>query len=526
MGDTNMRKIISVILAFLMMTCVASATISTTANNVAYTCTGTTGPFAFTFPVTPDGTAIAVTKTTPGGTVTTLTYSTDYTTTPVNASYLNGGSVTLTATCTSGYTLTIQRNTPQTQASSFTDGMPTLYKTFERSLDKLTMINQDNVYWLKGATGAQGPKGDPGTGNLSGPVTNDANYVPQWNGANSQLLKNGLGVGTSANQLVQLDASAKLPALDGSQLLGIPAAPVSNLKPVVNASVNKLDIFTKTGGAVPDTSNFFTISISDGNGYTARTRKAAYLSGTSQFILADAANYWSKGSVAGEVKTAYVYAIWDGTGIVWALAGYSGFTMVPATTTIADDDYFLLEASSTYTPSNSHYCACVAKIRYTYSTPDNPDHTILATVENAPQVVWNPKSDYGKRVTFATTNGSAADISEYDAVSVVVRQSGRYAISAHCSFLFTTVIPAYGAGRVRVGSGTYGSAVQIAYTGYAGAGTGDVANADIPATPVYLNLGDVIHLGLMSSAYGAGYREIIGDDVQIGATYISFTRID
>jgi hypothetical protein len=51
-------------------------------------------------------------------------------------------------------------------------------------------------------------------------------------------------------------------------------------------------------------------------------------------------------------------------------------TDLKAATTIADDDYFLLEASSTYTPSNSHYCACVAKIRYTYSTPDNPDHTI------------------------------------------------------------------------------------------------------------------------------------------------------
>jgi hypothetical protein len=93
-------------------------------------------------------------------------------------------------------------------------------------------------------------------------------------------------------------------------------------------------------------------------------------------------------------------------------------TDLKAATTIADDDYFLLEASSTYTPSNSHYCACVAKIRYTYSTPDNPDHTILATVENAPQVVWNPKSDYGKRVTFAITNGSAASPTSPTAVSM------------------------------------------------------------------------------------------------------------
>jgi hypothetical protein len=224
-----MRKIISVILAFLMMTCVASATISTTANSVSYTCSGSTGPFTFTFPVTPDGTAIVVTETTPASVVTTLTYSTDYTTSPVNASYLNGGSVTLTTACTFGYTLTIQRNTPQTQASSFTDGMPTLYKTFERSLDKLTMITQDKVYQLKGATGATGPQGPAGqsgtgTGDVLGPTTNTADNVPQWNGANSKRLKDGLTVGTAANNLVQLTAAGKYPAVDGSLITGITPA--------------------------------------------------------------------------------------------------------------------------------------------------------------------------------------------------------------------------------------------------------------------------------------------------------------
>jgi hypothetical protein len=117
---------------------------------------------------------------------------------------------------------------------------------------------------------------------------------------------------------------------------------VGNLKLVVNATVNKLDIFTKTGGAVPDATDYFTVDIPDGNGYTARTRKAAYLSGTSQFIMADATNYWSKGDLAAEIKTAYVYAIWDSAGgIVWALGGYSGFTRVPASTIETDDDFFL-----------------------------------------------------------------------------------------------------------------------------------------------------------------------------------------
>ncbi len=55
------------------------------------------------------------------------------------------------------------------------------------------------------------------------PATNTADKVPQWNGANSKTLKDGLTVGTSASNLVQLDGSAKLPAVDGSQLTNLPS---------------------------------------------------------------------------------------------------------------------------------------------------------------------------------------------------------------------------------------------------------------------------------------------------------------
>jgi hypothetical protein len=156
----------------------------------------------------------------------------------------------------------------------------------------------------------------------------------------------------------------------------INAGRISNLKPTVNVAVNKLDIFTKSGGAAPDSTNIISVAIPDGAGHTLRSRAAAYLSGTGQIILADAGNYWSKGSLDGEIKTAWLYAIWDGTGIVWALGGYSGFTNVPTTTTATDDDYFLLEDGSTYSRSASHYCVAVARVRYQYDTSDTPDHTI------------------------------------------------------------------------------------------------------------------------------------------------------
>jgi len=53
------------------------------------------------------------------------------------------------------------------------------------------------------------------------PATNTDLNVPQWNGPNSKTLKDGLTVGTGANNLVQLNGSAQLPAIDGSLLIGL-----------------------------------------------------------------------------------------------------------------------------------------------------------------------------------------------------------------------------------------------------------------------------------------------------------------
>jgi hypothetical protein len=297
---------------------------------------------------------------------------------------------------------------------------------------------------------------------------------------------------------------------------------VGNLKLVVNATVNKLDIFTKTGGAVPDATDYFTVAIPDGNGYTARTRKASYLSGTSQLIMADATDYWSKGMLAGEIKTAWLYAIWDGTGIVWALGGYSGFTMVPTTTTVTADDYFLLEASSSYTRSNSHYCVAVARVRYEFNTADTPDHTFQATVENAPQVLWNPKSDYGYSKNLATTTTGASDIGPGTAVSVVAKQSGKYKISYQLQG-FGDAANATINGNIRTGSSTYGSAVQVASS--ISHSLTSVEGSVSMAAIVYVNIGDTIHGGVAITS-ASGNRSMFGDSTRIGATSLSFHRVD
>lgn len=49
------------------------------------------------------------------------------------------------------------------------------------------------------------------------PATTTTGYVPCWS-STARLLSTGYGIGTAANNLVQLNGSAKLPAVDGSQL--------------------------------------------------------------------------------------------------------------------------------------------------------------------------------------------------------------------------------------------------------------------------------------------------------------------
>lgn len=70
-----------------------------------------------------------------------------------------------------------------------------------------------------GNVGADGT----GSGDVSGPASATNSAVAQFDGTTGKLLKSGPSIGTSANNLVQLDGSAKLPAVDGSQLTGIAA---------------------------------------------------------------------------------------------------------------------------------------------------------------------------------------------------------------------------------------------------------------------------------------------------------------
>lgn len=330
----------------------------------------------------------------------------------------------------------------------------------------------------------------------------------------------------STAEIVTGTEAAKAIAPDQMNLAGIVPAHIYNLKLVVNGSVNKLDILTRTGGAVPDATHVIRVDIPDGNGNVTRSRAAVYKSGTSQFIMADAANYWSKGSLDAEIKNAYVYAIWDATGgIVWALGGYSGFTRVPATATATDDDFFLLEASSTYTKVITDYCVCVGKIRYQYDTADTPDHTIQATVLDAPQVIWNPRSDYGYQKNLATTVTAGGDIN--NDLSLVVKQSGKYLIETQALGLVDGGTTTFVTLDLLTGSATLGSAVRKSRGHHFSSQVTNRESVSCSAI-VYLNAGDTIHSQGQVLGNG-GNRNLYGDSsgaTDIGSSHINFKRVD
>ena len=105
-----MKNVKFIILFVLLTACAACATVADNPYIATFTCTGSQGPFPFTYSIS-DPTAMTVTLN--GSVVPT----TGYTIQPVNNNYNNGGNVTLGAgyPCTASLRLTLERDTPITQ---------------------------------------------------------------------------------------------------------------------------------------------------------------------------------------------------------------------------------------------------------------------------------------------------------------------------------------------------------------------------------------------------------------------------
>lgn len=103
-----------------------------------------------------------------------------------------------------------------------------------------------------GSTGPTGPAGADATGDVVGPATNTDNLIPQWNGANSKTLKNGLTLDTDLSSVSGSDdsipsAKATKTALDLK--LNIADAKVENIVNPYKAKAYRNGALTTTSGA-------------------------------------------------------------------------------------------------------------------------------------------------------------------------------------------------------------------------------------------------------------------------------------
>ncbi len=140
-----MKRLLSffILLALLALPICVDATVATSTSRVKYNCNGSVTAFAFTFGVGATS-ELQVILTSAEGAEITLTETTNYTVACTNNDCTSGGTVTTVATYATGNTITILRNVPLTQEADFTEGMPTLYESFETGLDKLTRIAQQH----------------------------------------------------------------------------------------------------------------------------------------------------------------------------------------------------------------------------------------------------------------------------------------------------------------------------------------------------------------------------------------------
>lgn len=130
------------LLILLVLASVAFGSITTTNTRVDYSTDNLTVAFTFAFPIISTSDLVVLLRDTTAGTEEVLTEVTDYAVSAVNNDFTTGGTVTTVATHASGSTLTILRDTPDTQQSTLSDSGVLRLAILEDSYDKLTMLVQ------------------------------------------------------------------------------------------------------------------------------------------------------------------------------------------------------------------------------------------------------------------------------------------------------------------------------------------------------------------------------------------------
>lgn len=217
---------------------------------------------------------------TSGSTSNLLTYLTDYTVS-LDADGV-GGTVTVSPTYSTAYTYTVYRETDDLQESDYDDFNQFPADTLEDDLDRRTLISQERsedsdrtaklpisytgsdltlplpqdgyaLVWsggqlvnsnLTGATGSIGPTGPSGaTGSISLVSSSTSDITVVSTGTTPIITAVNAATGGS-NKILRLDASGKIPALDGSLLtaLSVGKVFVGSTSRTINATSSNVSI--------------------------------------------------------------------------------------------------------------------------------------------------------------------------------------------------------------------------------------------------------------------------------------------
>lgn len=289
----------------------AKATVSSTTSKITYVGDGVTTNYTFPFNIYLSSDLTLQKLNVATGEITTLVLNSDYTVALTHSAPSNG-TVTLSVALASGYNLVILRSIPYTQLINIVNNSPTPASVTNEAYDRGVMLSQQllelvsrsitqNAFssndltfpsavvgqcigWAGDSTltnlDCSGSGGGGGGGSAFNPPIADSQLqtITATNKVNGSALYSfgsipggagtipvaNLPTGTSANKLLQLDSSAKIPAVDGSQVINLSGANFTSLAsipsgagiiPVANLPTGTTgrQVFTSSGTFVAPT---------------------------------------------------------------------------------------------------------------------------------------------------------------------------------------------------------------------------------------------------------------------------------
>ena len=242
-----------------------------------------------------------------------------------------------------------------------------------------------------------------GVGDVVGPASATNNAVPQFDGTTGKLIKNGPTIGTGANEIVQLDGAAKLPAVDGSQLTNLATATgVGDVVGPASSTNNALAQYDGTTGKL----------LKDGPTIGTGANEIVQLDGSAKLPAVDGSQLTNLGAATGvgdvvgpSSAVSNGVALFDGT--TGKLLKDGGVLATVATT----GDYDDLEYKPTI-PQNANDLAtegsALGNITSTATVDLTAGQVFTATVTGAVTLTFSNPNAYDEFVLIVTNGGSAA----------------------------------------------------------------------------------------------------------------------